>query len=180
MRGRCLIIDRERLPAHYPTHRQTEEFWGALGRAVASFGFLEWTLRRAIFALTGDRPAPKDEAEIKVALADWNQRLEKAAISTLVSLARAFEGAAIEHGRANIAYVRELVTDIKSAAEVRNVLCHASWEPVSPERAKALYVAAWSRGEKGPPRLRAPKERDPAAQAGCTRRRCFRADAAFR
>ena len=47
--------DCAQLPANYPTHRHGAEFWDALGRAVATFGFLEWVLGRAIFALTGTR-----------------------------------------------------------------------------------------------------------------------------
>lgn len=151
--AQSLIIDRARLPERFPTHAQTDAFWAALGRAVASFGFLEWTLRRAIFALTGDRPAPPDEEELRRAMADWNQQLEVVATSTLVSLANAFGRAAKDHQRADMDYVSALVVDIKSAAEVRNALCHASWEQIDPDRAAPLYIAKTAGGEQGPSRF---------------------------
>jgi hypothetical protein len=102
------LVDHDALPASFPTHRQSDAFWAALGRAVASFGFLEWSLRRAIFALSGDRPAPEDETEIRGALADWNERLTQVSTSTLGGLTKAFEEAAREHDRADATYVAEL------------------------------------------------------------------------
>ncbi|MFN4297686.1 MAG: hypothetical protein ACK4FB_12680 [Brevundimonas sp.] len=145
-----LMIDQDRLPMAWPAHRQSEVFWSALGRAVASFGFLEWTLRRAIFALTGDHLAPTDEVELRQAMADWNDRLTKVSTSTLVALAKAFETAAQEHGRADMAYVSALVRDIKEAADVRNAICHASWNPISADSAQPLYIAAVVGGMKEP------------------------------
>ena len=46
------MIDRSGLPVSYPTHAHQPEFWEALGRSVATFGFLEEVLLKAIFALT--------------------------------------------------------------------------------------------------------------------------------
>ena len=43
-----------RLQAH------ASAFWEALGRAVATFGFLEETLGKAIFAYTGMRQIPEE------------------------------------------------------------------------------------------------------------------------
>ena len=37
-------VDLDRLPANFPTHRHEAEFWEALGRGVATFGFLEEVL----------------------------------------------------------------------------------------------------------------------------------------
>lgn len=145
-----LMIDQDRLPLAWPTHRQSEAFWSALGRAVASFGFLEWTLRRAIFALTGDYPAPTDESELQQAMKEWSDRLTKVTTSTLVTLAKAFEVAAQEHGRADVAYVSKLVSDIKEAADVRNAICHASWNPITADSSQPLYIAAVVNGVKEP------------------------------
>jgi len=144
------MIDQDRLPAAWPTHRQSEAFWSALGRAVASFGFLEWTLRRAIFALTGDHLVPTDEDELRQAMTEWNDRLTKVSTSTIVTLANAFETAAQQHGRADVAYVSELARDIREAADVRNAICHASWNPITSESAQPLYIAAVVRGIKEP------------------------------
>lgn len=49
------IIDRDNLPGMFPTHRHEPEFWEHLGRAIASFGFLEEVLGKAIFAFTATR-----------------------------------------------------------------------------------------------------------------------------
>jgi hypothetical protein len=35
------VVDRRGVPEQYPTHRHEPEFWEALGRCVATFGFLE-------------------------------------------------------------------------------------------------------------------------------------------
>lgn len=38
------VVDIDRLPANFPTHRRDPAFWEALGCAVATFGFLEEVL----------------------------------------------------------------------------------------------------------------------------------------
>ncbi|WP_230383104.1 hypothetical protein [Paracoccus shanxieyensis] len=50
-----VIIDRSKLPEGFPTHRHAAEFWEQLGRVIASFGFLEEVLGKAIFAFTATR-----------------------------------------------------------------------------------------------------------------------------
>jgi len=47
----------------FPTHHQSAEFWESLGRAVATFSFLEEVLGKAIFALTATRKYSEDEIE---------------------------------------------------------------------------------------------------------------------
>ena len=49
------VVDLDRLPRDFPTHRHDAACWEGLGRAVATFGFLEEILGKAIFALTGKR-----------------------------------------------------------------------------------------------------------------------------
>jgi hypothetical protein len=56
-------VDIDRLPLHFPTHRHDAAFWEALGRAVATFGFLEEVLGKAIFALTATRKIAPDQIE---------------------------------------------------------------------------------------------------------------------
>jgi hypothetical protein len=61
------IVDIKNLPASFPTHRHSAAFWENLGRTVATFGFLEEVLGKAIFAFTATktgqfstgRPVPK-------------------------------------------------------------------------------------------------------------------------
>ncbi|MEX0968851.1 MAG: hypothetical protein WD046_00245 [Paracoccaceae bacterium] len=120
-----LITDRERLPAMFPTHSHKPEFWEHLGRAIASFGFLEEVLGKAIFSFTGTRQY--NENEIGVAYKAWLPTLEKALSGQLVALADAYNNAARDNPATTIDNVPELVENIKAAAIIRNVLCHGSW-----------------------------------------------------
>ncbi len=71
-------VDVEKLPTNFPTHRHTPEFWEALGRTVATFGFLEEALGKAIFSFTGTRQISPDELD--GAYEKWLPTLEKALI----------------------------------------------------------------------------------------------------
>lgn len=135
------IIDRSRLSPAFPTHSQDASFWEALGRAVAAFGFLEWTLQRAIFALSGDQPAPEDEAERQTALDAWQKDLEGALKATLGILAAGFERAVTNHPRADNDYAAQVVADIRATAPLRNAICHACWQPVSAVVAQPFFVS---------------------------------------
>ncbi|MGP1355007.1 hypothetical protein [Roseicyclus sp.] len=119
------IIDRESLPKMFPTHRHAPEFWEHLGRAIASFGFLEDTLKKAYFSLTGTTPVAREDA--KRAVEQWGKRLEKVMTMRLWELANEFEGAATANPNRSTENIGELVADIKKAAELRNILCHGSW-----------------------------------------------------
>ncbi len=50
-----LIVDRDKLPPLFPTHRHSPQIWEQLGRTVATYGFLEEVLGKAIFAFTATR-----------------------------------------------------------------------------------------------------------------------------
>ena len=119
------IIDRKRLPKMFPTHRHAPEFWEHLGRAIASFGFLEDTLKKAYFSFTGTTPVAPEGAER--AVEQWGKRLEKVVTMQLWNLANEFEGAATANPTRSTENIGELVADIKKAAELRNILCHGSW-----------------------------------------------------
>lgn len=119
------IIDRNRLPEMFPTHRHPPQFWEHLGRAVASFGFLEEVLGKAIFAASATRQYPPHELD--AAYKKWASQLEKALTGQLKSLADLYGKTIREHPDANAEGVSELVTAIKHAADYRNVLCHGSW-----------------------------------------------------
>lgn len=135
------LVDRGALPALFPTHGQDAQFWAALGRTVAAYGFLEWTLQRAIFALSGDHPAPEDEVEQRAALAAWQKDLEDALKATLSTLSRDYERAAEAHGRANAEFASRVAGDIRAAAGLRNAICHACWSPVSALAAEPRFVS---------------------------------------
>ena len=118
-------IDRDNLPDMFPTHRHDPEFWEQLGRAIASFGFLEEVLGKAIFAFTAARRYK--ENEIDAAYEAWRPKLERALTDQLVNLAEAYGKATRDNPDTTTENVSDLVKDIKSAAVIRNVLCHGSW-----------------------------------------------------
>ena len=70
------IINQTALRELYPTHVHEAEFWEALGRTVATFGFLEETLGKAIFSFTATKPYRQEE--IARAYAEWLPKLERA------------------------------------------------------------------------------------------------------
>ncbi len=70
------VVNPSLLPAQFPTHLHDAAFWEALGRAVATLGFLEETLGKAIFALTATREYSPEE--IDDAFAKWLPTLERA------------------------------------------------------------------------------------------------------
>lgn len=119
------IIDRKNLPVEFPTHTHASEFWQELGRVVATFGFLEEVLGKAIFAFTTSREYRSHEVE--AAYQAWLPQLERALTDQLWNLAESYGSAVRETPAATITNIDELVNDIKSATVIRNVLCHGSW-----------------------------------------------------
>jgi len=124
MVGRALV-DRNGLPDIFPTHRHTAEFWEQLGRSIATFGFLEEVLGKAIFAFTATRHYRPDE--IDAAYRAWLPKLERALTDQLWNLVGAYEKAALENPETTTENISELAEDIRQAAKLRNVLCHGSW-----------------------------------------------------
>lgn len=119
------IIDRDGLPEMFPTHRHEPEFWEHLGRAIASFSFLEEILGKAIFAFTATRRYSAEDVD--EAYGAWLPKLERALTDQLVNLAESYGKATRENSETTTENVAELVEDIKAAAVYRNVLCHGSW-----------------------------------------------------
>lgn len=122
------VVNLGALPKQFPTNLQEGAFWESLGRAVATFGFLEEVLGRAIFALTATR-SYEDEAECNRAFEDWLPKLKRALMDPLGSLIGAFGKAVRDHGSVKIENLDELLVDLRKVAEMRNILCHGSWGP---------------------------------------------------
>ena len=70
------IINQVKLPEMFPTHRHSPQFWEQLGRTIATYGFLQEVLGKAIFAFTATRNYP--ETEIDAAYQAWLPQLERA------------------------------------------------------------------------------------------------------
>lgn len=134
------IIDRESLPPKWPTHRHSPEFWEQLGRTVATYGFLEEVLGKAIFAFTATRQF-ETAAEAQEAYAAWLPTLERALTDTLKPLADAYCKAVRDNAKSTTENIDELVSAIKEASEIRNVICHGSWRTPDREgRSLPLFV----------------------------------------
>ncbi len=119
------FLDPDDLPDRFPTHRHEAVFWESLGRAVATFGFLEEILGKAIFSFTATRPFK--EAEIQQAYTDWLLKLERALIDPLGNLIDAYGKAVRENPDAIIDNLDGLLCDLRKASQIRNILCHGSW-----------------------------------------------------
>ena len=120
------IINRKNLPPMFPTHRHEPEFWEHLGRAIASFGFLEEVLGKAIFAFTATQRY--SDNEIDAAYEAWLPKLERALTDQLVNRAEAYGKATRDNPDTSTENVSDLVDSIRDAAVLRNVLCHGSWQ----------------------------------------------------
>jgi thymidylate synthase len=59
--------------------------------------------------------------------------LERALKDQLKSLADSYGTAVKENQNAKVENVDELINSIKDAADIRNILCHASWRPPDAE-----------------------------------------------
>lgn len=119
------FIDQDCLPERFPTHRHEASFWESIGRAVATFGFLEEILGKAIFSFTATRSYGEDE--INQVYADWLPKLEHALIYPLGNLIDTYGKAVRDHPDSEIDNLDELLQDLRKASQMRNVLCHGSW-----------------------------------------------------
>lgn len=133
------IVDFNSLPDGYPTHSHHPQFWEALGRTVATFGFLEEMLCKAIFALTGTRSYSEDA--IAEAYAEWILKLERSLSDPLGNLIDTYGKAIREHPDATVSNGDELTADLRAASKLRNVICHGSWKtPDIKGASKPFYI----------------------------------------
>jgi hypothetical protein len=133
------VVNQRDLPKGFPTNKHAAEFWEALGRTVATFGFLEETLGKAIFAFTGTRQVPEEDAQAE--FEKWLPTLEKALSDPLGGLINSYGNAVRSNPKATISNFDQLLEDLRKASAIRNVLCHGSWRtPNQNEKSAPLYV----------------------------------------
>jgi hypothetical protein len=118
-------VNQHSLPDKFPTHGHESAFWESLGRAVATFGFLEQVLGKAIFAFTATRAY--EEEEIEQAYAEWLPKLERTLIDPLGNLIDTYGRAVRDNPDAAIENLDDLLSDLRKASQIRNILCHGSW-----------------------------------------------------
>lgn len=119
------IVDHIKLPKHFPTHRHAPLFWENLGRTVATFGYLEEILGKAIFCFTSTQIA--SDEDINNNCKKFLQTLESALKNPLGNLIKAYKKSVCEHQNITIDNFEVLLTDLRQVSEIRNVLCHGSW-----------------------------------------------------
>jgi hypothetical protein len=133
------VVDFKNLPSLFPTHRHSPMFWETLGRTIATFGFLEEVLGKAIFAFTAT--IRHQESEIDAAFEDWLPTLERALVDPLGNLIDAYGKAVRNNSEATIENLDELLGELRAASVIRNVLCHGSWRtPDAGGRSLPLFV----------------------------------------
>jgi hypothetical protein len=119
------VVDLKNLPPLFPTHRHSPLFWESLGRTIATFGFLEEVLGKAIFAFTATTQYPA--SEIDAAFAEWLPTLEGALIDPLGNLIDTYGKAVRSNSASTIENLDELLRELRAASVIRNVICHGSW-----------------------------------------------------
>ncbi len=133
------VVDDQKLPTDFPTHKHAPEFWEALSRTVATFGFLEEVLGKAIFAFTATRHISSEESEEE--FKKWLPTLERALTDPLSSLIDSYVRAVQANTGATITNLDDLVDNLRKASTIRNVLCHGSWRaPDERGRSLPLFV----------------------------------------
>jgi len=119
------IVNQSALPKGFPTHAHESEFWECLGRTVATFGFLEEVLLKAIFAFTAT--TEYSENEIEEAYSKWVPKLEKSISDQLGALIDTYGKSVRDNSSATTENLDDLLNDLRAASKIRNVLCHGSW-----------------------------------------------------
>jgi len=109
----------------WPTHRHDSLFWDRLGRCVATFGFLEQVLGKAIFSFTITTEV--NDADLEAAYVAWVPKMKKALADPLGGLIGSYEAAVVKHQADNPLGFENLVANLWAASDVRNVICHGSW-----------------------------------------------------
>ena len=114
-------------------------FWENLGRTIATFGFLEEVLGKAIFAFTATTRYP--ESEVEAAFEKWLPTLERALIDPLAGLIVTYGKAVRDNSEATIENLNDLLCELRKASAIRNVLCHGSWrKPDTDGKSLPLFV----------------------------------------
>lgn len=133
------VMDTGQMPENFPTNLHDKEFWEWLGRLVATFGYLEVVLKKAIYYFQTSRPYP--EKEIDEAYQTWELKFQSVLSGTLTKLVDAYQVAVIAHPEASPGTgFPAVLEDLRRVAKLRNALCHANWPPPDENGASLPYV----------------------------------------
>jgi uncharacterized protein (DUF2132 family) len=117
-------VSIDELPECFPTHKQDAAFWESLGRAVATFGFLEEVLLKAIFSFSST--TKYSEEKIEAEYLKWGVMLEKSLSDQLWALTETYVKV-VKNSQYKGIVTDELKSNLFEASSIRNVLCHGSW-----------------------------------------------------
>ena len=137
----------DQLPSSFPTQAHAPAFWEALGRAVATFGFLEETLGKAIFAYTGMRQIPEEQINVEnfdvliahlreaaglrnvLCHSSWNKKPDAEGRSIPFFVTGLGEKQRIFDTPIDIAYLQQVQRAVAElACEVINTVTHMGWQ----------------------------------------------------
>lgn len=144
------MIDREQLPKDWPTSPGEAAFWTELGRAVATFTFLEDTLARAHFALTATRRYD-DFEQANAAYSQWMKQLEQSLTDSLNPLTDKIEKAFEGDNRVPPDIGASIVARLRELRVWRNALCHGTWENFATDG--SAHLRHFRKGSDGPEQL---------------------------
>ncbi len=128
----------------YPTNFHTAEFWEQFGRTVATYGFLENVLLKALFVMGLTREF--DECEIEAAFQNWIRTIERAMSDPLGPLIDKYEKSVLDNQNATISNLEDLISDLREASHLRNALCHGFWEKPDKNGASVPFFMNRQRG----------------------------------
>lgn len=134
------IVRVEQLHDKYPTHLQPASFWEELGRTIATFGFLENCLTKAIFAY-GMIKEFDDDDELEEAYMAFIREMEKTLSDALGALIEKFRRSVEAHREPPFDGFDKLITKLQNAKEYRNVISHGFWQhPDGESRSLPFFV----------------------------------------
>ena len=145
-----LVVDRARLPEHWPTNRGSSAFWELLGRTVATFSHLEDMMVRAWFGLTATREF-EDMEQAEAAFSRWEKALKESLTDSLHSLTKKLKRAFDDDNRVPDEVAGAYLARLGELRVWRNALCHGAWQGFKDDGSVGLRH--FRRGDEGPESL---------------------------
>lgn len=115
------------LPTGWPTQLIPDDFMMELGRTVATFGALEFVLKRTIFALSATEPRNKITDRM---VESWiRNRILPTLSGTLGQLVDTLRHE-LKHAKSPaLPDWERLMRELDDLTQTRNILCHGHWVP---------------------------------------------------
>ena len=141
-----LVVDRARLPEHWPTNGGSSAFWEQLGRTVATFSHLEDMMARAWFGLTATREF-EDMEQAEAAFPKWEKTLKESLTDSLHSLTKKLKKAFGDDDRVPDEIAGAYLARLDELRVWRNALCHGAWQGFEDDGSVGLRH--FRRGDEG-------------------------------